>query len=147
MDLSISAFQTLFGDEVFPEGSSSGKFDASLEEILHLITEYGYSQEYDSVFGEKIGSEIANAMDTARGGQFTSIPSSYPSDTWYHYTDSSCDYKCQITEYFYWGLTSILNGQEHSGRFDEIKDDILTQIDYVVSMHLLAHDKDCVSEH
>ena len=32
----------------------------------------------------------------------------YPTDAWYTYNDESCDYGCQITEYTYWALTSIL---------------------------------------
>ena len=39
-------FQNLYGEETIPEGSSHGRFDASLEEILHLITDYGYGQVY-----------------------------------------------------------------------------------------------------
>ena len=58
-------------------------------------------------------------MDVARGGQFTSIPSNYPTDAWYSYTDATCTYNCQVTEYFYWGMLSILGAQEN--RLDEIQ--------------------------
>jgi len=58
-------------------------------------------------------------MDIARGGEFTSIPSTYPSGAWYSYDDETCTYDCQVTEYFYWSMLSILGAQEN--RLDEIQ--------------------------
>lgn len=95
-------------------------FDASLEEVLHLITHTGYATVYPDVFGEKIGSSIANAMDIARGGQFVSIPAQYPESAWYTYDDETCEYDCMVTEYTYWALTSILGAQNFEGRLAEI---------------------------
>ena len=112
--------QDLYGSEIHPNWNYDAPFDATFEEVLHLITHSGYSQVYPSVFGEQQGSQIANAMDLARGGQFTSIPSSYSSDAWYSYDDRTCEYDCQVTEYFYWALTSLLGAQDYSGRLDEI---------------------------
>ena len=114
--------QDLGNDETNPSYVSSGKtgrFDASLEEVLHIINNAGHSYVYPQVFGQMQGSELANAMDIARGGQFLSIPNSYPADAWYTYDDSTCDYaSCQTIEYLYWALTSILGAQEN--RLDEI---------------------------
>ncbi len=114
--------QDLGNDETNPSYVSSGKtgrFDASLEEVLHIINNAGHSYVYPQVFGQMEGSELANAMDIARGGKFLSIPSSYPSDAWYTYDDSTCDYaSCQTIEYLYWALTSMLGAQET--RIDEI---------------------------
>lgn len=115
------AGQDLGADETIPAwhtNGQTGQFDATLEEVLHLITHIGYHNAYPNVFGEAVGSAIANAMDTARGGQFTSIPSSYPSGAWYTYDDDSCDYACQVTEYVFWALTSILGA--HDNRLGEI---------------------------
>ena len=112
--------QDLYGSEIHPNWNYDSPFDATFEEVLHLITHSGYSQIYPSVFGEQQGSEIANAMDLARGGQYTSIPSSYSSDAWYSYDDRTCEYDCQVTEYFYWALTSLLGAQDYPGRLDEI---------------------------
>ena len=120
------AGQDLGADETIPEwhtNGQTGQFDATLEEVLHLITHIGYHNAYPNVFGEVIGSEIANAMDTARGGQFTNIPSSYPTGAWYTYDDDSCDYACQVTEYVFWTLTSILGA--HNSRLDEIDEEWL----------------------
>ena len=113
-------FQDLYGDEIHPSWNRNSPFDATLEEVLHLITHSGFSKVYPSVFGEQKGSEVANAMDKARGGQFDDVPSNYPSDTWYTYDDKTCEYNCQVTEYFYWALTSLLGAQDYPGRYDEI---------------------------
>jgi hypothetical protein len=113
-------FQDLYGSEIYPDWNLNSPFDATLEEVLHLITHSGFSKVYPSVFGEEKGSEISNAMDKARGGQFDDVPSDYPSNTWYTYDDKTCEYNCQVTEYFYWALTSLLGAQDFPGRYDEI---------------------------
>ncbi len=113
--------QDLGNDETNPNYVSNGftgRFDAALEEVLHIITHAGYAKVYLTIFGEKQGTSIANAMDLARGGQFTSIPNNYPAEAWYTYDDKTCEYNCQVTEYHYWALTSILGAQQN--RLDEI---------------------------
>lgn len=117
------AGQDLGGYETRPEGSGPSGFDATLEEVLHLITHEGYARVYPEVFGEQKGSIIANAMDIARGGQFDDIPDSYPDNAWYTYDDKTCDYSCMVTEYTYWALTSILGAQAYSGRLEEINNE------------------------
>ena len=117
--------QDLGNDETNPSYVSSGKsgrFDASLEEVLHIINNAGHSYAYPDAFGQKQGSELANAMDIARGGKFLTIPSQYPEGAWYTYDDETCDYEsCQTIEYLYWALTSMMGGQEN--RFNEIGDE------------------------
>jgi len=107
------AIQDLYASEMHPKGTSSDQFDATLEEVLHLITHEGYAAVYPQTFGEQAGSQIADAMDTARGGRFDTIPSSYPEQAWYRYDDETCEYDCMITEYTYWALTSILGAQKY----------------------------------
>ena len=104
----------LYEDETNPRN----QFDASLEEILHMITRCGYAEAYPEIFGEHEGSLIAEYMDNARGGFFDQVPSRYPASAWYSYDDYTCEYECMITEYFYWAMTSILGAQED--RLDEI---------------------------
>ena len=111
----------LFADQTLPAGAARGEFDASLEEVLHLVTSGGYSKAYPEIFGERPGTAIAKAMDRARGGVFRRVPRAYPRQAWYSYDDRSCDYGCQVTEYFYWGLTSLLGGQDYPGRGAEIR--------------------------
>ena len=117
--------QALYSLEIHTGGSSiEDGFDATLEEVLHLISQNGFAYAYPDIFGEYSGSTIATYMDVARGGSFESVPDAYPDDAWYHYDDITCDYGCQITEYFYWALTSIVGGQNYTGgtatRYDEI---------------------------
>ena len=112
----------LFDDETIPSfnsNTSNSRFDASLEEVLHLITHEGYSYVYPDLKEVK-GSSIAKAMDEARGGYFQTPPSQYPSIAWYSYDDITCTYDCMIVEYFYWALTSILGAQSYPGRINEI---------------------------
>ncbi len=115
--------QDLYGSETHPDGASRGEFDASYEEVLHLITHAGYAVVYPRVFGEEPGTELTMAMDNARGGQFFEIPDKYPENAWYTYNDETCDYGCQATEYIYWGLTSLLGAQDFEGRAEQIEEE------------------------
>jgi hypothetical protein len=110
----------LFANETRPGGSTARRFDATLEEVLHLVTAGGYSVAYPDVFGERAGTAVARAMDRARGGHFPRVPRNYPRGAWYTYDDRSCEYSCQITEYIYWGVTSLLGAQEYPGRAADI---------------------------
>lgn len=117
--------QDLGNDETFPFFVSNGKtgeFDATLEEVLHIINNAGHSFAYPEAFGQNAGSDLANAMDIARGGQFMTVPETYPKNAWYTYDDETCDYAdCQTIEYLYWALTSMLGAQEN--RLSEIDDE------------------------
>lgn len=117
------SLQDLYGDETHPNGAVEGKFDAALEEILHLITSAGYAGVYPDIFGEKPNTNVAKAMDIARGGHFRRVPRAYPESAWFTNYDRTCDYGCQITEYIYWALTSILGAQSYCGRKEEIDDE------------------------
>ena len=120
-NLGARALQDLYATETHPQGSSPGHgFDATLEEVLHLVTHHGWAKAYPADFAEELGSTLANAMDIARGGQFIQIPDVYPDAAWYHYDDETCSYGCMATEYFYWALTSLLGGQMYPGRCQEI---------------------------
>ncbi len=116
--LSLQDLQAL---ETHPGGAAEGVFDATLEEVLHLISHAGLAAAYPRVWGEAPGTRLADAMDVARGGHFEQIPPQYPDSAWYTYDDATCDYSCQATEYFYWGLTSLLGLQDFAGRPEEIQ--------------------------
>ena len=114
--------QDLYDDETFPEGASNLKFDASLEEVLHLVTFTGYFKSYPNELGPQ-NSSLTDAMDKARGGKFETVPPSYPETAWYTYDDETCNYNCMVVEYFYWALTSILGAQDFDGRYDYIRNE------------------------
>ena len=87
---------------------------ASLEEILHTINACSHVEIYPDVFGlAPNSSEMSDAMDVARGGQFLSIPSQYPEEGWYHYDDWTCDYECMAMEYLYWCIVSDMGILDH----------------------------------
>ena len=137
------AVQDLYDDETHPNGAANGIFDASLEEVLHLITFGGYSNAYPEIFGTKRGTAVSKAVDMARGGYFAeddpsdcdddpnenwatgqcAVPPNgvYPNDAWYTYTDTTCSYDCMVTEYTYWAITSVLGAQ--SNKCDDIADE------------------------
>ena len=118
--MSGSVLQDLNAWETRPGGAANGEFDATFEEVLHLITHGGYARAYPDDFGEYPGTTLANAMDKARGGRFMQIPDPYPEDAWYTYDDQTCDYGCMAAEYIYWGLTSLLGAQDFPGRLERI---------------------------
>ena len=120
---SDASIQPLFNYETLPNGRAGGRFDATLEEVLHLITAVGYAHRNPEVFGTAAGSNIADAMDAARGGRFEQVPATYPPGAWFTYDDKTCNYGCMVTEYLYWALTSLLGAQDFPGRAAAISDE------------------------
>jgi len=112
--------QEVFDEEIRP-GSRGDRFDATLEEVLHLVSQNGYAIAYPKVYGENRRSKIGKAMKKARGGVVGGGRDSYPPNAWYTYDDRTCDGRCMVTEYFYWGLTSLLGGQDYPGRLEQIR--------------------------
>lgn len=116
--------QDLGNDETIPvwhTNGHTGQFDAAVEEVWHIVTHAGHLSAYPTIFGTGVGTEMSNAMDIARGGQFTSIPNPYPTNAWYSYDDQTCDYSCQAGEYIYWVMSSMLGAQEN--RLSEISNE------------------------
>ena len=113
-------FTVVYENEMVTDFS---QFDPTLEEALHLVTQFGYAEEYPDSFGEFENSEIAILMDIARGGHFKKLPSKYPKKAFYTYYDQTCDYGCQVTEFTYWAITSLRNQQSTNNRYDEIKNE------------------------
>jgi hypothetical protein len=74
---------------------------------MHTINHRGHVELYPEAFEiQPNSSRLSEAMDVARGGQFMSVPSSYPEEAWYHYDDVTCDYECMAIEYVYWAQVS-----------------------------------------
>ena len=110
--------QGQFGTETNP---GNGEFDATLEEVLHLITHEGYAHAYPDVFGERPGTVLADCLDRAREGHFKRVPRQYPKVAWFTYDDRTCDYGCQCAEYLYWAITSVLGAQDSPRRIRDIR--------------------------
>lgn len=89
---------------------SAGKWDTNLEEIWHIVSS-GWYATYPEFFGDEPSksSKLVDAMDAARGGRFLAVPDKYPGNAWYAYDDDTCDYHCQIHEYFYWILMANIS--------------------------------------
>jgi len=97
----------LYNDEIDPTQTGHWGDDASVEEILHTINHVGHTNVYPAAFSLSASSSLMSAaMDVARGGQFLTVPSSYPAAAWYHYDDTTCDYECMMIEYMYWSIVS-----------------------------------------
>ena len=102
-DVELNCWIALYADETNPRYG----FDASLEEILHVITQCGYANAYPEIFAEKKGSALSNAITNA-----------IESRHYNPFVDEKMPFGDQHTEYIYWALTSILGAQED--RLDEI---------------------------
>ncbi len=103
----------LFRNEIDPNNPGHWGDDATVEEVIHTINHVGHVSIYPSAFNiNPNSSEMSDAMDVARGGQFLNVPNNYPEEAWYHYDDWTCDYGCMAIEYMYWSIVShmgILN--------------------------------------
>jgi len=115
----------LYIDEIFTNCSgpaaTSACADATLEEVLHVITDTGYAMAWPKIFGMETtsNSKLTQAMDVARGGKFVTTPDKYPSKAWYTYTDKTYGYSCQANEYIYWAVSAWVGAL--AGRETEIK--------------------------
>ena len=97
----------LYNNEIDPSSPGFWGNDASVEEMLHTINACSHVEIYPDVFGlDPNSSEMSDAMDVARGGQFLNIPNQYPEEGWYHYDDWTCDYQCMSMEYLYWCIVT-----------------------------------------
>ena len=114
----------LWRNEIDPSQPGHWGDDATVEETLHTINHVGHVSIYPNVFNiYPNSSQMSDAMDVARGGQFINTPNNYPEEAWYHYDDWTCDYECMAIEYLYWCIVShmgILNDtQTCNGIYNE----------------------------
>ncbi|HAZ56493.1 MAG TPA: hypothetical protein DCY78_04610 [Acidimicrobiaceae bacterium] len=93
---------------------AAGTWDTNLEEVWHVVS-IGWYATYPEYFGDEPGAgRLTEAMDAARGGRFLTIPPTYPAGSWYRYYDDTCDYGCQMHEYFYWILMANIDALDPS---------------------------------
>ena len=99
----------LFRNEIDPNQPGHWGSDATVEEVLHTINSCGHVEVYPSLYAlEPNSSYLTAAMDIARGGQFITMPNSYPDEAWYHYDDWTCEYDCMAMEYLYWCIVTYM---------------------------------------
>ena len=111
------ALQDLLADET----NQGYRFDATLEEVHHLVFDHGWVPNHPGLLSPIRHSALTRAMDAARGGFFDEVPNRYPDGAWWHYDDDSCEYGCQVSEYVYWAHTTLLGAQV--GRCGEIAEE------------------------
>jgi len=113
----ISMAASLYDDDDWAIGGIkyTGTFDGNLEEVWHVVSR-GWYAAYPEYFGNSFDTEsiLTQAMDIARGGKFYDTPSEYPAGAWYKYSDESCTYSCQISEYFYWAVMANIGALDTS---------------------------------
>jgi len=100
----------------------SGLYDATLEEVWHLISVHGYGPTYPAMWSREPddSSHLQTLMDVARGGKFDSdgqpyedaAIATYPKGAWYTRTDA-CWYGCFIDEYIHWAWSTLAGAQKY----------------------------------
>ena len=95
-------YSRLYPNEIRPEGSGfrqgSDEFDATLEEVLHMVAKQGYGFAYPSAFGfaeyslpeGKETSLLSDAVRLSRGGVDNNARGNYPKEDWYRHYDGDC---------------------------------------------------------
>ena len=85
-----------------------------------MVSGDGYANAFPTTFATNSSSNslLTQAMDVARGGKYTTIPSAYPASAWYTYYEKSCTYECQAVEYVYWAVNAWVGAL--AGRGSEI---------------------------
>ncbi|MFL2651090.1 MAG: hypothetical protein ACJ0HE_02775 [Anaerolineales bacterium] len=114
-NIRTSASMYYGGDEWALGGiESAGTWDTNLEEVWHIVTGGGWAIEYPEYFGlfESSNSLLGQAMDKARGGRFSSVPTKYPDSAWY--TNEEGEYPNQSNEYLYWIMMTNLGALDPS---------------------------------
>ena len=113
----IAMAASLYDDDDWAIGGIkyTGTFDGNLEEVWHVVSR-GWYAAYPKYFGNSFEEDsiLTQAMDIARGGKFDETPSEYPAGAWYKYSDESCAYNCQVSEYFYWVVMANIGALDTS---------------------------------
>ncbi len=80
-------------------------FDATYEEVLHLINASGHTRAYPDTFSLEGDSALLTALDAADH---------------FHYGDPTCDRACKAIEYLYWATTTNMGMQSDTQRCEVI---------------------------
>lgn len=108
--------QDLYSFEINPKYIKSGykgRFDATLEEVLHMITDLGYAYAFPTKFSTELNSELGKYTKFSRGGNTGPGNNNYNENAYFTYDDETCDNNCMMTEYLYWIVTTNLGLQQN----------------------------------
>jgi hypothetical protein len=106
---------------IWHSNGHTGDFDNSIESVWTFISKNGHEVSFPSVFSSQANSEISDAMNTARGGNFPNPPANYPVTAWFTNSEATCNFSCQVTKYNFWILSSMLGANEN--RLTDIQDE------------------------
>lgn len=98
---------------IWHSNGRTGDFDNSIKSVWMFISKNGHEVSYPAVFSSQANSEISDAMNTARGGNFQNPPATYPAGAWYTNSKATCDFSCQVSKYNFWILSSKLGANEN----------------------------------
>ena len=125
-------YQHLYLDEIVPSyifDSTVSEFDATLEEVLHLVTDMGYAHRFPKKFRVHRGnSKLRRETKKARGGVTGRGRTKYPPGTWFKYNDKTCNNSCMMSEYIYWCVSTELGFQSRRKDLPEVKNEFVTHI-------------------
>ena len=125
-------FQHLYLDEIVPSyifDSSVKQFDATLEEVLHLVTDTGYAYKFPKKFRVRRGnSQLRKETKKARGGITGRGRNNYPARAWFKYVDKTCNGACMMSEYIYWCVSTELGFQSRRKDLPEVNNEFLTDL-------------------
>ncbi len=108
-------------NSIWHTNGHTGDFDDAIETTWNFMSSFGFESTYPLIFGRQANSEISIAMDVARGGNFQTPPTVYPPEAWFTKAAATCNYGCQVTNYNYWVLSSMLGAQKN--RLTNIQDE------------------------
>ena len=125
-------YQHLYLDEIVPSyifDSNVKQFDATLEEVLHLVTDTGYAYKFPKKFGVRRGnSALRRETKKARGGITGRGRDNYPASAWFKYVDNTCNGACMMSEYIYWCVSTELGFQSRRKDLPEVNNEFLTDL-------------------
>lgn len=117
-----STWQDKFSSTTDANGNTCDTtFDATIEEVLHLVNSAGTDVLYNSIWGAATESTVGGYLDTLKGDCGNGYSGDYkdptltPETCSYSYDDGTCDASCIVIEGIYWSLTTYLGAQYYSG--------------------------------
>ena len=103
--------QPLYEDETELVNGQNGRFDYAIEEVYHLLTDYGFGPAHPTVWGVGLSSQAGQLVQKLRNQGHYRPEANEP----------NLDNETIYTEGLYWAFTSKIGAQNFSGRPAEIQ--------------------------